>query len=170
MLNKTEIISFIKLLGPVMKKVLLLLTFSFAFGLAAVNAQSCHGSASAAATKSKSCCSDKAAKAAAGDASIEKRMDDEGAVSYVRKEADQEGNVRFVSVKFDETSNAFVNVAPASVTNSAGMTKKSCASSASAGKACCAGKSDDKACAGMAKTEGKACCASKGGKASVEQD
>jgi predicted RNA binding protein with dsRBD fold (UPF0201 family) len=87
-------------------------------------------------------------KAASADASIEKRMADDGTVSYVRKEADAQGNVRFVSVQYDETANAFVNVAPKTATASdkADMTKKSC-SAATTGKACCAGKSAGKSCA-----------------------
>ncbi|MEI2765503.1 MAG: hypothetical protein V9F82_07435 [Dermatophilaceae bacterium] len=90
-------------------------------------------------------------KTAASDANIEKRMADDGTVSYVRKEADVAGNVKFVSVQFDETANAFVNVAPATATASdkAVMTKKSCSAS------------ETKACAGQAASGAKACCASK---------
>lgn len=140
-----------------MKKGIFLLSFFFVLGIAAANAQSCHESASAGA--SKACCTSKAAKAATSDASIEKRMADDGTVSYVRKESDAQGNVKFVSVQYDEVSNTFINVAPKSISaeNTAGMTKKSCAAGAS--KACCAG--------GAAK-EGKACCAAKAG-AKVEQ-
>ncbi len=134
-----------------MKKAILFFSFFFALGIASVNAQSCHGSASA----GKSCCASKADKAASSDASIEKRQSDDGAVSFVRKETDTQGNVKFVSVQFDEDSNTFVNVAPKSATVStddkAGMTKKSC--SASEKKACCAGGA------------GKACCAAKSAKA-----
>ena len=131
-----------------MKKGLFFLSFFFVLGVAAANAQSCHAAAGAGA----SCCASKAAKAAAADTNIEKRMADDGTVAYVRKEADAQGNVKFVSVQFDEVSNAFVNVAPKSVSaeNTAGMTKKSCA--AGAGKGCCAGGAK----------EGKACCAAKG--------
>ncbi|MEZ4921447.1 MAG: hypothetical protein R2792_20295 [Saprospiraceae bacterium] len=147
---------------PVMKKVVFLLTFFFALGMAATATAQCQGSKSASATKS--CCMNKAAKAASSDASIEERVADNGSVSYVRKEADAEGNVRFVSVKFDESSNTFVNEAPKTVSASAtsGMTKKSCASSE--GKACCAGKAETKACC-AGKSSGKACA----GSAKVEQ-
>jgi hypothetical protein len=134
-----------------MKKVLFLLSFFFALGLASVNAQSCHGAAG------KSCCADKAAKAAAADQTIEKRMNDDGTVAYVRKEADAQGNVKFVSVKFDEPSAAFVTVAPLTASTDAtttGTSHKACAMQGS-GKACCAGK------------EGKACCA---GKAKADAD
>lgn len=130
-----------------MKKVLLLLTFFAAVGLATASAQSCGGAAAA----GKSCCANKAAKAAASDATIEKRTADDGSVAYVRKESDAQGNVKFVSVQFDEASNAFVNVAPKGMAASdkEGMVKKSAScsgekkagcGSASAGKACCAGK------------------------------
>lgn len=137
-----------------MKKGIFLLSFFFVLGIAAANAQSCHASAGA----SKSCCASKAAKAAAADTNIEKRMADDGTVSYVRKESDTQGNVKFVSVQFDEAANAFVNVAPKSVTaeGNAGMVKKSCAAGAS--KACCA----------RGAKEGKSCCASKAA-APVEQ-
>lgn len=137
-----------------MKKGIFLFSFFFVLGLAAANAQSCQEKTASA---SKACCM-KADKAAAADASIEKRMGDDGAVSYVRKESDTQGNVKFVSVQYDAASDAFVNVAPKSVEASAttGMTKKSC--SAGASKACCAKGGDAK----------KACCASKA-KADTEQ-
>ncbi|MCA0234976.1 MAG: hypothetical protein LCH81_01185 [Bacteroidetes bacterium] len=125
-----------------MKKAIFFFAFIFALGLANANAQAC--------CASKSACASKVAKAAASDASIEKRMADDGTVSYVRKEADAQGNVRFVSVQYDEASNAFVNVAPKTATASdkATMTKKACcASGEGSGKACCAGKSANKACA-----------------------
>jgi hypothetical protein len=130
-----------------MKKGIFLFAFLFAFGMAAVDAQSCQGKAASA---SKACCM-KADKAAAADATIEKRMADDGTVAYVRKESDAQGNVKFVSVKYDATNDAFVNVAPKAATASAtaGMTKKSCAAGAS--KACCA----------KGASQGKACCASK---------
>lgn len=135
-----------------MKKVLFLLSFFFALGIATANAQSCHGSAAA----GKSCCSDKASKAAATDKTIEKRMSDDGSVAYVRKEADTQGNVRFVSVKFDEASNTFVNVAPQATANAAGtegMNKKACAAQGS-GKACCApGSKEAQNCAPKAKSD-----------------
>jgi len=142
-----------------MKKGIFLFAFLFAFGIAAADAQSCQAKAASA---SKACCM-KADKAASADASIEKRMADDGTVSYVRKESDAQGNVKFVSVKYDETSDAFVNVAPktASAGVTSGMTKKSCAA-AGASKACCAkGAGAD-----------KACCASKAKAAAVdvEQD
>ncbi len=147
-----------------MKKALLFFAFSFAFGLGAAYAQSCQ---SAASTAPKSCCASKsaAAKAAAADPSIEKRMAEDGTVSYVRKETDAQGNARFVSVRFDEQTQTFVNVAPQTAsTMTQGMTKKSC--SAEEAKAC-AGKGGAKACAG--KADGKACCASKKASTSVEQ-
>lgn len=132
-----------------MKKVLFLMPFLLLLGFAAASAQSCHGGAGA------SCCASKAAKAASTDATIEKRMADDGTVAYVRKEADAQGNVRFVSVQYDEATNAFVNVAPKTMTADAkaGMNKKACAagagkgccsSGAGQGKACCAGKAADK--------------------------
>ena len=97
-------------------------------------------------------------KAASSDANIEKRMADDGTVSYVRKEADAQGNVKFVSVQFDETANAFVNVAPKTATASdkAEMTKKSCSAS------------EAKACAGQAGAS-KSCCASKAAAKAPEQ-
>lgn len=138
-----------------MKKGLFLFSFLFVLGLAAANAQSCHGMAGA----GKSCCASKAAKAASTDANIEKRVDDDGTVAYVRKEADAQGNVKFVSVQFDEATNTFVNVAPKPMTDEAkaGMTKKSCA--AGGNKACCAAGAK----------EGKACCAAKAAAAPQEQ-
>lgn len=142
----------------VMKKGLFLFSFFFVLGIAAASAQSCHSAAGA----SKSCCASKsaAAKAAASDASIEKRMTEDGSVAYVRKESDTQGNVKFVSVEFDAATSTFVNVAPkgavAEGQASNGMVKKSC--TAEEMKAC-AGKEGMKACAG--KGEGKACCASK---------
>ena len=94
---------------PAMKKLIFLLPFMIFLSVAVVNAQSC-GAGSASATKS--CCSSKAAKAASADTNIEKRMADDGSVSYVRKETDTQGSVRFVSVQFDEASSTFINVAP----------------------------------------------------------
>ncbi|MCC6461008.1 MAG: hypothetical protein IT260_11090 [Saprospiraceae bacterium] len=139
-----------------MKKGLFLLSFFFVLGVAAANAQSCQAAG-------KSCCASKASKAASVDANIEKRMADDGTLSYVRKEADAQGNVKFVSVQFDEASNTFVNVAPKSISNDdkAGLTKKACAASGE-GKSC--SPSEAKACG--AGKEGKACCAAK---AKVEQ-
>lgn len=138
-----------------MKKVYLLLAFFFALGVAAANAQSCHGSASATATSGKSCCaSSKVTKAAAADPTIEQRKAEDGTVSYVRKETDAQGNVRFVSVQYDEATNAFVNVAPKGLAEGekAEMTKKKAA--------CCAsGDSAKKSCAGEGAAAKKACCA-----------
>jgi hypothetical protein len=132
-----------------MKKAIFFLTFFFALGMSAAYAQSCSS-----ASTIKSCCANKAAKAAAGDASIEKRQAEDGSVSYVRKETDTQGNVQFVSVRFDESTNTFVNVAPKSATiaadDKACMTKKAASCSAAEKKACAAGAS-----------AGKACCASK---------
>jgi hypothetical protein len=147
----------------VMKKGLFLFSFLFVLGISAANAQSCQGAASA----SKSCCASKSAKAATSDASIEKRMAEDGSVSYVRKESDAQGNVKFVSVQFDEATNTFVNVAPkgAVAEGQTGMVKKSC--SAEEMKAC-AGKDGAKACAGGAGA-GKSCCASKAGKADAQK-
>ncbi|MCC7507548.1 MAG: hypothetical protein IT259_19730 [Saprospiraceae bacterium] len=133
-----------------MKKVLFLLPFLLILGITAASAQ-CNKSAS---TTGTSCCTSKAAKAAAADTNIEKRMAEDGTVSYVRKEADAQGNVRFVSVQYDEASNTFVNVAPKTMTADAkaGMAKKACAGEgAGAGKACCS--------SGSAKS--KSCCSSK---------
>jgi hypothetical protein len=141
-----------------MKKFAFLFAFVFALGITAAQAQSCH---SANAGTGKSCCASKVAKAAASDSSIEKRMADDGSVYYVRKESDQQGNVRFVSVQFDESSNAFVNVAPKSMTTEE---KTSCTK-----KAASCSASEKKACAGAG--AGKACCASKAAaeKAPAEQ-
>lgn len=140
-----------------MKKAIFFFAFFLAFGIAAADAQSCSSAASA----GKSCCANKAAKAAASDASIEKRQAEDGSIAYVRKEADTKGNVQFVSVKYDEAANAFVNVAPKTATAGAteGMVKKSC--SAGEMKSCSAG--EKKACAGAA-AGGKACCAKPGEK------
>jgi hypothetical protein len=127
-----------------MKKAILFFVFLFVAGLATSNAQ-CAASAAGA---QKSCCAGKVAKAASADPSIEKRMADNGTVSYVRKETDTQGNVKFVSVQFDEASNAFVNVAPKTMTaetKEAGMVKKSCAA-AGAGKACCKSGEAAKSC------------------------
>lgn len=123
-----------------MKKVVLLLVVFFGLGLAAANAQSCQGASMA----GKSCCANKAAKAAAADATIEKRSNEDGTVAYVRKETDPQGTVRFVSVQFDEASNAFVNAAPKSIApaDKATATKKT--------GACCAGGAANKSCAGQA--------------------
>ncbi len=133
-----------------MKKAILFFAFFLALGLSAAQAQSCSAG-------TKPCCAGKVAKAAAADTNIEKRMADDGTVSYVRKEADAQGNVKFVSVQFDEATSAFVNVAPKTMTaeDKAVATKKAASCS----------PSEKKACAGGAK-EGKACCASK---AKVEQ-
>lgn len=127
-----------------MKKAIFLFAILFGLGLTAANAQTCHGSAAAA---GKSCCASKASKAAAADATIEKRMADDGSVSYVRKQTDTQGNVQFVSVQFDEATNAFVNAAPKGAACTDGMVKKSACSSAEkkscgsgSGKSCCAGK------------------------------
>jgi len=138
-----------------MKKAIFLFSFFFVLGMAAANAQSCQASASA----SKSCCANKATKAASADATIEKRQAEDGTVSYVRKETDAQGNVKFVSVQYDESAGTFVNVAPKSATIAEGdkatMTKKATSCSASEKKACAASSS------------GKACCASKAEKAST---
>ena len=138
-----------------MKKAILFFAFFLACGIAA-NAQSCHSAAAA----GKSCCANKAAKAASSDASIEKRQAEDGSIVYVRKEADAQGNVKFVSVQYDEASNAFVNVAPktAAAGTTEGMVKKSCSASGEK-KACCAGG---------AATSGKSCCA-KAGEKKAEQ-
>jgi hypothetical protein len=134
-----------------MKKAILFFVFLFVASLATSNAQ-CAASAGA----QKSCCASKVAKAASADPSIEKRMADNGAVSYVRKETDAQGNVKFVSVQFDETNNAFVNVAPKTMTadtKEAGMVKKSCATGSAAGKACAGGAAKAGCCkSGEAKT------------------
>lgn len=126
-----------------------LFAFLGVFSLTGAMAQSC-GSASAA--KTKSCCAAKADKAAMGDATIEKRTNEDGTASYVRKEADAQGNVRFVAVSYDEKANAFVNVAPPAT-----LEKKSCASATGA-KSCCSAK----------EASAKSCCSSKA-KASCEK-
>jgi hypothetical protein len=119
-----------------MKKAIFLFSFLFAVGIAAAGAQSC-GSHSGG-----SCCSAKISKAAAADPTIEQRKADNGTISYVRKSTDAQGNAQFVSVKFDEMSNAFVNVAPKTISASdkAACTKKAacCEGGAKEGKACCA--------------------------------
>ena len=139
-----------------MKKALVCFAFFFALGMAAANAQSCAGSASA----GRSCCAGKMAKAAAADPSIEKQTAQDGTVAYVRKEADAQGNVRLVSVKFDDVTGAFVNVAPKTMSADVkeGMTKKeaschmgekkACCAAGGEKKACCAAGGDKKACAG----------------------
>lgn len=137
-----------------MKKAILFFVFLFVAALATSNAQ-CAASAGA----QKSCCASKISKAAAADPSIEKRMADNGTVSYVRKETDTQGNVKFVSVQFDEASNAFVNVAPKSMTAEEGMVKKSCTSGSASGKACAGGAGAGKACCKSG--EGKAACKDK---------
>ena len=140
-----------------MKKVLFLLSFFFALGIVSVNAQSCHG----AAASGKSCCADKASKAAAADQTIEKRQNADGTVAYVRKEADTQGNVKFVSVKYDEGTNTFVAAAPQAAVAGDGMAKKACAAEAS-GKACAgSGSGSGKACCAQGAKDGKACCANK---------
>ena len=128
-----------------MKKAIFFFAFFLAIGIVSADAQ-----CSSAATAGKSCCANKAAKAASADASIEKRLADDGTISYVRKVADAQGSVQFVSVQYDEAAGAFVNVAPKTATAGAteGMVKKSC--SAGEKKACCAGG---------ASAAGKACCA-----------
>ncbi|MBP6810201.1 MAG: hypothetical protein KA138_01665 [Saprospiraceae bacterium] len=128
-----------------MKKAIFFFAFFLAIGIVSADAQ-----CSSAATAGKSCCANKAAKAASADASIEKRLADDGSISYVRKVADAQGSVQFVSVQYDEAAGAFVNVAPKTATAGAteGMVKKSC--SAGEKKACCAGG---------ASAAGKACCA-----------
>lgn len=136
-----------------MKKVLLLLSF---VAIAGFTAQAQCGSAASAGAP-KACCAGKIAKAMSADPNIEKRMSDDGSVSYVRKETDSEGTVKFVSVRFDEPTASFVNVAPPSALGAGaadGFVKKSCGTSAeSTGKGCCAGKA----------AAGKSCCASKSG-------
>lgn len=142
-----------------MKKAIFVLSFFFALGIATADAQSC----SSAATASKSCCANKMAKAAATDATIEKRMAEDGTVSYVRKETDTQGNVKFVSVQYDEASSTFVNVAPKSaviaVEDKEASTKKAASCS----------PSEKKACAG-ATASGKACCASKSASTAATPD
>lgn len=138
-----------------MKKAIFFFAFTFVLGTFAANAQSC---SAAAGTGTKSCCAGKVAKAAAADPSIEKRQAEDGSVAYVRKEADAQGNVKFVSVQFDEATNAFVNVAPKTLTtDKSEMTKKSC--SAEGTKACCAGGA----------AQGKSCCANKAASSCTEK-
>lgn len=128
-----------------MKKAIFFFAFTFVLGTFAANAQSCCAKAGG-----NKVCAEKISKAAAADPSIEKRVSDDGMVSYVRKEADAQGNVMFASVQYDEATNAFVNVAPKiQVTDKADMTKKTTSCSASEKKACAGGG------------QGKACCANK---------
>lgn len=134
-----------------MKKAIFFFAFFLAVGIVSADAQCASASAG------KSCCAGKAAKAAASDASIEKRQAEDGSIAYVRKEADAQGNVKFVSVQFDEASSSFVNVAPktaAAGVATEGMVKKSCTASekkacaggAGAGKGCCAKPANGGAC------------------------
>jgi hypothetical protein len=126
-----------------MKKVIIALGLFFALGTAA-QAQ-CTGGSASADNAPKACCAGKAAKAASTDTTIEKRVSDDGIVSYVRKESDTQGNVKFVSVRYDEGSNTFVNVAPKTLSadSKTGMVKKSttatkaCANEGGEKKACC---------------------------------
>lgn len=131
-----------------MKKVIFLLTFLFALGLTATNAQSCCANGNV-----KSCCVAKAQKAAAADPNIEQRKADDGSVCFVRKETDATGNVKFVNLSFDEATGSFVNMAPKGMTDAdkSACTKKPASCSAGEKKACCK--------EGAAK--GKACCAAK---------
>jgi hypothetical protein len=133
-----------------MKKVFFLVLFFAALGITSASAQSC------CAGKKSATCASKATAAAQSDASIETRKADDGTLSYVRKEADATGTVKFVSVQFDETSNAFVNVAPKSMTETekSGMTKKSCSAGAATSekKACCAGGAKKSCAADKAST------------------
>jgi len=142
-----------------MKKAIFFFAFFLTVGLVSADAQCSSASAG------KSCCAGKAAKAAASDASIEKRQAEDGSIAYVRKEADAQGSVKFVSVQYDEASNAFVNVAPktAAAGTTEGMTKKSC--SPAEMKACSA--SEKKSCAGAA--GGKSCCAKPGAAATEKK-
>lgn len=137
-----------------MKKAIFLLSFFFALGIATANAQSC---SSASATKS--CCANKAAKAATADASIEKRQAEDGTVTYVRKETDTQGNVKFVSVQFDEKTNTFVNVAPPSATAAATISSEDKSTAVKKSAACTT--SEKKACCTAGASAGKACCAKK---------
>jgi hypothetical protein len=129
-----------------MKKLFFLVLFFAALSITSASAQSCCAG-------KKGACAMKAANAATSDASIEMRKADDGTVSYVRKESDAAGTVKFVSVQFDETSNAFVNVAPKSMsdTEKSGMTKKSCSAGAEK-KACCAGGAKKSCAADKAST------------------
>lgn len=115
-----------------MKKAILFFAFFLALGIAGVSAQSCAMAAS------KSCCASKIAKAMTADPNIEKRVAEDGVVSYVRKEVDQQGAATFVSVQFDEPTATFVNVAPKSMNADAkaGMNKKSVACTPEQMKSC----------------------------------
>jgi hypothetical protein len=114
-----------------MKKAILFFAFFLALGIAGASAQSC-------AMAAKSCCAGKIAKAMTADPNIEKRVAEDGTVSYVRKEVDQQGAATFVSVRFDEPTATFVNVAPKSMTADAkaGMAKKSAACTPEQMKSC----------------------------------
>ena len=146
-----------------MKKAIFFFAFFLAIGIVSADAQ-----CSSAATAGKSCCANKAAKAASADASIEKRLADDGSISYVRKVADAQGSVQFESVQYDEAAGAFVNVAPKTATAGAteGMVKKSC--TAAEMKSC--SPAEKKACAGGASAGGKSCCAKPAGAAEKKSE
>lgn len=112
-----------------MKKMMMM--FALVGGLSFVGqAQSCcAGKKSAEGTASCTMSTDAANKAAAGDASIEKRVNPEtGAACFVRKTVAQDGTASFAEVTYDAAVAKFVNVSPAAAT------------CAKPGAACCAGK------------------------------
>lgn len=120
-----------------MKQFFLLLAFFGGFALMNVQAQGCHGNASASANKESAQWT--AAKVAAADKSIEERVDPKtGEVSYVRKNTqDESGKATYTALVFDAATGQFVEPSASAMS-------------------CCAAKSAQEA--------GKSCCASGGSK------
>ena len=121
-----------------MKKMMMM--FALVGGLAFVGqAQSCcAGKKSAEGTASCTMSTDAANKAAAGDASIEKRVNPEtGAACFVRKTVAQDGTASFAEVTYDAAVAKFVNVSPAAACVKPASATAACAKP---GAACCAGK------------------------------
>ena len=115
------------------------------------SAAACQSKAPSVATASTADHSEAAAKLASMDASIETRTNaNTGTVSYVRKQTcSHSGTVSYVDLTYDAPSGTFVNASPSKMegkgsgcgskaTTASG--KAGCASGASAGKSCCAGK------------------------------
>lgn len=148
-----------------MKKLILFVAFLGAFGVASINAQSCmHDKASC--TKTAASCTDAAAKAAEGDASIEKRTNPAGEVTYVRKVSNENGSITFQDVEYDAAVGKFVNVAPAGKMSCGKEGPACCAKGAGAG--CCAKKGAGTASAGTAEVETKQAPAAKAGEKIVK--
>lgn len=103
-----------------------------------------------------------AEKAAASDASIEKKVcETSGKVSYVRKNVcEKSGKVSYTSVSYDAMSGKFVSLEDAPKEG-----EKACDSKAKSASGCCASKGKASASADTDKAEAKdgaGCCASKG--------